>query len=64
MTINDPKIYTAPWTSDLKKFRRLEKDTIKTVEGWTGPLQDVCAPPDEVDLFDKRIRDPASGVIH
>jgi hypothetical protein len=47
----------------LKKFRRLEKNTIRTVDGWTGLLQDVCAPADEVDLFHKRIRDPAGGVI-
>ena len=64
MTINDPKIYTAPWTSELKKFRKLDKDAIKTVDGWAGLLEDVCAPADEVDLFNKRVRDPAGGVIH
>ena len=63
MTINDPKVYTQPWKSELKQFRRLEKDGIKTVDGWAGLLQDVCAPADEVDLFNKRIRDPAGGVI-
>jgi hypothetical protein len=64
MIINDPKVYTAPWTSELKKFRRLEKNAIKTVDGWSGLLQDVCAPADEVDQFNKRVRDPAGGVIH
>ena len=64
MTINDPKIYTAPWTGDLKKFRKLDKNTIKSIDGWAGMLEDACAPADEVDLFNKRVRDPAGGVIH
>jgi hypothetical protein len=44
------------------EFRKLEKDSIKTVDGWTGLLEDVCAPADEVDIFDKLVRDPAGGV--
>jgi hypothetical protein len=64
MTVTDPKLYTRPWVSETKKFRRLGKDAIKTVDGWTGLMEDVCAPADEVDLFNKRIRDPAGGVIH
>lgn len=64
MTINDPKVYTAPWKSQLKKFRKLAKDGIKTVDGWTGLLEDVCAPADDIDIFIKRIRDPAGGVVH
>jgi hypothetical protein len=63
MTITDPKIYTAPWKSETKKFRRLNKDSIKTVDGWTGLLEDLCAPADEVDQFNKRVRDPAGGVV-
>jgi len=27
-------------------------------------VRSTCAPADEVDLFNKRIRDPAGGVIH
>lgn len=64
MTITDPKVYTRPWTSEPKKFRKLAKDAIKTVDGWTGLMEDLCAPADEVDLFNKRVRDPAGGVIH
>jgi hypothetical protein len=64
MTITDPAIYTKPWVSQTKKFRRLEKNGIKTVDGWTGLMEDLCAPADEVDLFNKRIRDPAGGVVH
>jgi hypothetical protein len=63
MTITDPKVYMRPWVSETKRFRKLGKDSIKTVDGWTGLLEDVCAPADEVDIFDKRVRDPAGGVI-
>jgi hypothetical protein len=64
MTITDPKIYTAPWKSETKKFRKLEKGAIKSVEGWAGLLEDLCAPADEVEQFNKRVRDPAGGVVH
>jgi hypothetical protein len=30
----------------------------------TGLMEDLCAPADEVDIFDKRVRDPAGGVAH
>jgi hypothetical protein len=64
MTVTDPKVYTRPWVSEPKKFRKLTKDAIKTVDGWTGLMEDLCAPADEVELFNKRVRDPAGGVIH
>jgi hypothetical protein len=64
MTITDPKVYTKPWTSQLKRFRLLPKNGIKTVDGWTGVMEDLCAPADEVESFNKRVRDPAGGVIH
>jgi hypothetical protein len=64
MTIADPKVYTRPWVSQTKKFRLLPKDGIKTIDGWTGIMEDLCAPADEVDQFNKRVRDPAGGVIH
>jgi hypothetical protein len=63
MIITNPKIYTRSWISETKRFRKLAMDSIKTVDGWTGLLEDVCAPADEVDIFDKRVRDPAGGVI-
>jgi hypothetical protein len=64
MIITDPKVYTKPWVSQTKKFRKLDKNGIKTVDGWTGLMEDLCAPADEVDIFDKRVRDPAGGVVH
>jgi len=27
-------------------------------------MEDLCAPADEVELFNKRVRDPAGGIIH
>jgi hypothetical protein len=65
MTITDPKVYTRPWTSETKRFRKLvTKDGIKTIDGWGGLLEDLCAPADDVEQFNKRIRDPAGGVVH
>ncbi len=64
MTITDPKVYTKPWVSQTKRFHMLAKDGIKTADGWTGIMEDICAPADEVDQFDKRVRDPAGGVVH
>ena len=32
------------------------------VDGWTGLMEDVCAPADEIDVFNKLVRDPAGGV--
>jgi len=65
MTVTDPKIYTRPWISQTKKFRKLNtKDGIKTADGWGGLMEDLCAPADEVEQFNKRVRDPAGGVIH
>jgi hypothetical protein len=62
MTVTDPKIYAKPWVSETKRFRKLEKNGIKTVDGWTGLMEDLCAPADEIDIFNKLVRDPAGGV--
>ena len=64
MWIDDPKIYRGRWNADVKRFKLLPKDYIKTLDGFTGLLEDLCAPADEVDQFDRRIRDPAGGVFH
>ncbi len=61
MTIDDPKIYKAPFIADPKKFRLIDQP--KSLEGWSGLMEDVCAPAD-TDVFNKRIRDPAGGVLH
>jgi hypothetical protein len=40
-----------PWTSQLKRFCLLPKNGIKTIDGWTGLMEDLCAPADEVESF-------------
>ena len=55
-TVNDPKVYTKPFVGQTKRFHLISKDDIKTVDGWAGMMEDICAPADEVDQFDKRIR--------
>ena len=64
MTITDPKIYTKPWTSQLKRFSLLPKNGVNTINGWAGLLEDLCAPADKVEKFDRLVRDPAGGVVH
>jgi len=58
MVVEDPKFYKKPWTSDVKRFKLLPKDFIKTPEGWAGLLEDICAPSEEFE-FNRLIRDPA-----
>jgi hypothetical protein len=64
MTLTDPKTYTKPWVSQTKRFHLIPKENVKTVDGWKGLIEDFCAPADEVDQFNQRVRDPAGGVIH
>lgn len=61
-TITDPKYLTKPWPGQTKRFHLLANSDIKTVDGFNGMMEDICAPADEVDQFDKRIRDPAGAV--
>lgn len=62
MTMDDPKFYTAPWVSDVKTFERLPREDV-TYFGWYGLFggitDAICAPMNETDDFNKRIRDPA-----
>jgi hypothetical protein len=60
-TLYDPKIYKTPWESDTKAFTRVPKEGA-TLSGWygfSGPMEDICAPSNEIENFNKRIRDPA-----
>jgi hypothetical protein len=57
MTLTDPKYYRKPWTSETKRMHLLPKDFIKSSE-WTGLLEDLCAPANELE-FNRLIRDPA-----
>ena len=57
MTLTDPKYYATPWVGETKRLHLLPKDFIKSSE-WTGLLEDLCAPANELE-FNRLIRDPA-----
>jgi hypothetical protein len=60
MTINDPQTYTRPWVAQKKVFTLQPKGAKSvTFDGWYGMLEEICAPLDEVDQFNSRMRDPA-----
>ena len=61
--VDDPKIYTKPWVSEKKTWSLLSPEEY-SVDGWNALAEEICAPIDEVDNFDRRVRDPAGGVIH
>ncbi len=56
MTINDPVIYTAPYVSDRKVFRKLPREE-SSVNGWYELLEERCVPSDEKD-FNDNVRAP------
>ena len=61
--VDDPKIYTKPWVSEKKTWSLLSPEEY-SVDGWNALAEEICAPVDEVDNFDRSVRDPAGGVIH
>ncbi len=71
MTITDPVMYTKPWVAETKTFRLLPKEEVTAwyenmtdLKGWYGLMEEICAPVDEIDNFNRRVRDPAGGVTH
>jgi hypothetical protein len=67
LTVYDPKNFTATWTWPKSTFRRMPAKDV-TFFGWKGLFSGVtdaiCAPMNEVDDFNKRVRDPAgTGVF-
>ena len=62
MTMWDPKYYEEPWVSDVKTFKRTPREDV-TYFGWYGLFggitDAICAPMNEVEDFNKRIRNPA-----
>ena len=61
LTLTDPVIYTRPWVSEVKVNKRVPKEKM-TAGGWVGLVEDICAPVDEVEIFNKLARDPAAGL--
>jgi hypothetical protein len=71
MTITDPVMYTRPWVAETKTFRLIPKEEVNAwyeqmtdLKGWYGLMEEICAPVDEIDNFNRRVRDPAGGVTH
>jgi hypothetical protein len=58
MVLTDPAYYAQPWVAQTKRMHLIPRDFIKS-SGWSGLLEDLCAPVDEVDTFNRLIRDPA-----
>lgn len=61
MTLTDPDLYASPWVSGLATFRLVAREQT-TIAGWSGLLEDRCVPLDEVEQFNRRVRNPAAGV--
>ncbi len=62
MTVNDPKIYTKPFVSDKKVFRKLSREE-SVIDGWQQLQDDRCVPSEEFG-FNNTVRDPSAGIIH
>jgi hypothetical protein len=62
MVLTDPKIYTEPWKSEVVHFSRIPKDALSAGVGWAALAEDRCVPLDEVDIYNKQVRNPAGGV--
>ncbi len=56
MTINDPVIYTKPYVSSKKVFRKLPREE-SSVNGWHELLEERCVPSEEKD-FNDNVRAP------
>ena len=66
MTLYDPKFYKTPWVSDVKTFTRVKREDT-TFFGWyglfSGIVEGICAPMNEVDSYNKILRDPAGNGV-
>jgi hypothetical protein len=62
----DPKFYKAPWVSDVKTFTRVKREDT-TFFGWSGLfsgiVEGICAPMNEVESYNKILRDPAGNGV-
>jgi hypothetical protein len=62
MTLTDPGIYTQPWKSDIDTFRLATNTDLAAGTGWAGIVEDRCVPMDEVEQYNRNVRNPAGGV--
>ncbi len=67
MKLYDPDYYTAPWGGDHPILFKPENPADYNYFGWkglySGVTEQICAPSDEVEGFNKRVRDPAATGI-
>jgi hypothetical protein len=70
MVITDPVMYARPWVSETKTFTLVPKEEVigwyekmTDLKGWYGVMEEICAPVDEVENFNRRVRDPAAGIV-
>jgi hypothetical protein len=63
ISMTDPKFYTAPWVGSKRTYKRLPPKEY-TLSGWkglySGNTDAICAPMNEAEDYNKRIRDPAA----
>jgi hypothetical protein len=63
ISVTDPKFYTAPWAGVKRVYRRLPLSEVQ-FSGWkdlySGNTDAICAPMNEAEDYNKRIRDPAA----
>ena len=62
ITVTDPRIYTEPWKSDLVTFRLVGANDLSAGVGWASIAEDKCVPLDEVEQYNRNVRNPAGGV--
>ena len=63
LIINDPKVFQKPWVQEPQKFQRMSDESVVS-SGWkglfSGATDGVCAPINDVDDFDRRVKVPAA----
>jgi len=62
MILTDSGIYTQPWKSDTDTFRLATNTDLAAGTGWAGIAEDRCVPMDEVEQYNRNVRNPAGGV--
>jgi hypothetical protein len=62
MTLTDSQTYTEPWKSDTVLFRLITTTDLAAGTGWASMAEDKCVPLDEVDQYNRDVRNPAGGV--
>jgi len=62
ITVTDPQIYAEPWKSDLVTFRLATATDLSAGTSWASMVEDKCVPLDEVEQYNRNVRNPAGGV--